>query len=76
MSKLADVTNQALSLSIEDRVVLAQCVWDSVGHFASVEVEKEWMDEVDRRWLEIEEGKIRCLSADQVMKRARESLGR
>jgi hypothetical protein len=34
------------------------------------------MDEADRRWQEIEEGKVQCLPADQVMKQARESLGR
>ena len=76
MNTLDDVTRQALALPVEERVVLAQCVWDSVGHFASFEVEKAWMDEVDRRWREIEEGKVQCLPADQVMKRARESLGR
>jgi hypothetical protein len=32
------------------------------------------MDEADRRWLEIEEGKALCLPADEVMRRARESL--
>jgi putative addiction module component (TIGR02574 family) len=76
MNTLDDVTRKALALPVEERVVLAQCVWDSVGHFASFEVEKAWMDEVDRRWREIEEGKVQCLPADQVMKRARESLGR
>jgi len=59
MSTLADVTKQVLALPVEERVVLAQRVWDSVGHFASSEVEKAWMDEADRRWREIEEGKAR-----------------
>jgi putative addiction module component (TIGR02574 family) len=73
---LSDVTKQALNLPIEERVILMQRVWDSVGHFTSPEIEKAWMDEADRRWKEIEEGKVRCLPADQVMKQARESLGR
>ena len=76
MSTLTDVTKEALSLSIEDRVVLAQRVWDSVAHFADADVEKAWMDEADRRWREIEEGKVRCQPAAEVMKRARESLNR
>lgn len=76
MSTLSDVTKQALALSVEERVALAQRVWDSVGHFASSKVEDTWMDEVDRRWREIEEGKVECLPADQVMKHAREILGR
>jgi putative addiction module component (TIGR02574 family) len=74
MNKLADITRKALALPVEDRVILAQCVWDSVEHFASPEIEKAWLDEVDRRWLEIEEGKIQCQPANQVMKHARESL--
>jgi putative addiction module component (TIGR02574 family) len=74
MSRLTDVTNQALALPAEERVILAQRVWDSVEHFANSEVEKAWMEEVDRRWREIEEGKVQCLPADQVMKQARERL--
>lgn len=75
MSTLTDVTKEALSLPVEDRVVLAQRVWESMEHFASSDVEKAWMEEADRRWREIEEGKVQCEPADQVMKRARESLG-
>ncbi len=53
MSRLTDVTDQALALPAEERVILAQRVWDSVEHFANSEVEKAWMEEVDRRWREI-----------------------
>ena len=76
MSTLADVTKEALSLPVDDRVVLAQRVWDSMEHFAGSDVERAWMDETDRRWRDIEEGKVQCQPADEVMKRARESLGR
>jgi putative addiction module component (TIGR02574 family) len=75
MSTLTDVTKEALALSIEDRVVLAQRVWESIEHFSNADVEKALMDVADRRWREIEEGKVQCEPADQVMKRARESLG-
>ena len=76
MSMLSNVTKQALDLPIEERIILMQRIWDSVGHFINPEVEKAWLDEVDRRWQEIEEGKVQCLPADQVMKQAHESLGR
>ena len=76
MSMLSNVTKQALDLLIEERIILMQRIWDSVGHFINPEVEKAWLDEVDRRWQEIEEGKVQCLPADQVMKQAHESLGR
>ena len=71
---LADVTKQALDLSVDERIILAQRIWDNVGHFVNSEVEKGWLDEVDRRWQEIEEGKVQCLPVNQVMKQARESL--
>ncbi|MBM4048728.1 MAG: addiction module protein [Planctomycetes bacterium] len=76
MKTLSDVTKEALALPVEDRVVLAQRVWQSVEHFASPEIEKAWLDEADRRWQEIEEGKVRCHPADKVMKRARATLAR
>jgi len=76
MSMLTDVTKKAMALPIEDRVVLAQRVWESVQHFASRDLEKEWLNEADRSWREIEEGKVQCLPAAEVMKRARKSLGR
>ena len=75
MGTLADLTKEALSLPVEDRVVLAQRVLDSMQHFANPDVEKAWMEEADLRWREIEEGKVQCQPADEVMKRARESLG-
>ena len=75
MRTLADLTKEALSLPVEDRVVLAQRVWESMEHFASDDVERAWTEEADRRWREIEEGKVQCQPADQVMTRARKSLG-
>jgi putative addiction module component (TIGR02574 family) len=76
MSALTDVTKKAMALPVEDRVVLAQRVWESVQHFASQDLEKEWLDEADHRWKEIEEGKAQCRPANAVMKRARKSLAR
>ena len=76
MSALTEVTKKAMALPVEDRVLLAQRVWESVQHFASPELEMEWLDEADRRWREIEEGKVHCQPADDVLKRARKSLGR
>ena len=76
MRTLADLTKEALSLPVEDRVVLAQRVWDSIEHFASADIEAAWLEEADRRWREIEEGKVQCQPAHEVMKRAREGLSR
>jgi putative addiction module component (TIGR02574 family) len=74
MRTLAEVTSEALALPVEERVVLAQRVWNSVERFASSGIERAWMDEADWRWLEIEEGKAQSLPADEAMRRARECL--
>ena len=76
MSTLAEVTSKALALNVEERVLLAQRIWDSVEHFTSREVEKAWLDEAGRRWREIETGKVQVVAGEDVMKRARESLTR
>jgi putative addiction module component (TIGR02574 family) len=47
-----------------------------VEHFTSLEVERAWLDEADRRWREIETGKVQGLAGEDVMKRAREPLTR
>ena len=70
------LARQVLALPVEDRAALAQRVWDSIEHFADADTEKAWLDEADRRWREIEEGKVECIPAAEVMRRARASIGR
>lgn len=69
------LARQVLALPVDDRASLAQKVCDSIEHFSNHETEKAWMEEADRRWREIEEGKVVCIPAEDVMRRARASLG-
>jgi putative addiction module component (TIGR02574 family) len=69
-----ELTNKVLSLSVEDRVIIAQRIWDSIESFVNVEIEKIWLDEAEKRWMEIEGGKVKCISADEVMQTARKIL--
>ncbi|PIP41856.1 hypothetical protein COZ13_08760 [Candidatus Desantisbacteria bacterium CG_4_10_14_3_um_filter_40_18] len=39
-------------------------------------MEKAWMDETEKRWQEIEQGRVQCISAKEVMKKARASLNK
>lgn len=66
--------DEVLTLEIDERAVLAQKIWDSIEHFVSHEVEDAWLAEADRRWREIEEERITCISADEAIKKARNSL--
>ncbi len=38
------------------------------------EIEKAWLKEAERRWREIEEGKVECIPAQEVMEKARKSV--
>ena len=69
--KLAE---EILALPLDDQVAIAQMVWDHVKHFADTEVEQAWMEESERRWREIEEGKVECVGAEAAMQRARDTL--
>lgn len=73
MSSVA-LLDEVLTLEIDERAVLAQKIWDSIEHFVSPEVEEAWLVEADRRWREIEEKRVMCISADEAIKKARKSL--
>jgi len=73
MSSVA-LLDEVLTLQIDDRAILAQKIWDSIEHFASPEVEEAWLAEADRRWQEIEEERVTCISADDAIKKARVRL--
>lgn len=75
MSQMAmKLMEKILILPIDERIILAQRVWDSVEDFVNPEVENAWLDEAEKRWQEIEQRKVQCISAEKVMKKARISL--
>jgi len=75
-SAVKKLAEEIQSLSLDDQVVIAQTVWDRIEHFTDPEIEKAWMEESERRWLEIEQGKVHCLSAEKAMEKARAELKR
>lgn len=72
----AAILDDVLSLHVDERAVLAQKIWDSIEHFVSPEVEKAWLAEADRRWREIEEEGVECISAEEAIERARHRLNK
>lgn len=66
--------DKVLNLQIDERAILAQKIWDSIEHFVSPEVEAAWLAEADRRWREIEEKRVTCISAEEAIKKSRQSL--
>ena len=75
-STVQKLDEEIQALSLADQVILAQSVWDRIEHFTDPEIEQAWMEESERRWQEIEQGKVQCVSAEEAMKRARASLNK
>jgi putative addiction module component (TIGR02574 family) len=73
MSAVA-LLDQVFALPVDDRAILAQRIWDSIEHFISSDVEQAWLDEAERRWREIEEGRVQCVPAEEAIKLARNRL--
>ncbi len=75
-SALKKLTEEIQALSLDDQVIIAQSVWDRIEHFTDPEIERAWMEESERRWQEIEQGKVQCVSAEEAMKKVRDHLKR
>jgi len=70
----ATLLDQILALQPDERAILAQRVWESIEHFVSPEIERAWLEESEKRWQEIEEGRVQCIPAADAMRKARASL--
>jgi putative addiction module component (TIGR02574 family) len=66
------LTTQALALSPEERVELAQRLWDSVD--GPIDDDAELFAEIERREAEINSGTVKPIPYDQAMREIRESL--
>ncbi|MBA7656776.1 hypothetical protein ES703_64703 [subsurface metagenome] len=71
-----ELTSQVMALPPDERALLAQRLWDCLQDFVNPEIEKAFLEEAKKRWHEIEEGKVQCIPAKEVMKEARASLNK
>jgi putative addiction module component (TIGR02574 family) len=71
-SRLESLAAQALTLTPEDRVQLADRLIASV--FPDKDVEDAWAAEVERRVQQIESGRAPLTSADEAIARARSAI--
>ena len=71
-SQLEDVQAQALALSPEERVQLADRLIASV--FDDHDIEEAWAAEVERRVAEIESGRTKLIPATEAIDRARAAI--
>jgi putative addiction module component (TIGR02574 family) len=65
---------ELLGLPASSRAELAQRLISSLDESKSPDAEKLWLEEIERRDAEIAQGKVECIPAEEVLRRARERL--
>jgi len=73
---LSELTDKALALPIDERTILAQRLWESIDGCIEPDVEKEWFKVAQKRWMDIEKGRVQCIPAEEAMKKAKASLNK
>ena len=79
MISIAQLTKDALSLPLDERIQLAQLLWESVNaepeSSQNVQASKdELLGTLERRNSELENGMVEAISYDQVLNSLRKSL--
>ena len=74
MSELAErLKTEALGLPNEDRAELAYCLIRSLDEGDDPGVQSAWEAELERRWQDMESGKVAGQPADRVFSESREN---
>ena len=74
MSMTAEKVAEVLALPEEDRAYLAHRLIASLDPAAEANTEAEWLDVIDRRSRDIEEGRVRCRPVQDTLREARAQL--
>jgi putative addiction module component (TIGR02574 family) len=72
--KSSAIAKQALHLPVRERAKLAQRLLASLDDLTEAEAEKLWVAEAERRAKELDEGKVRPVSAKELERRVRTHL--
>lgn len=74
MSVAAEKVAEVLALPQADRAFLARELIASLDDAVESDAEAQWVEVVDRRTREIEQGKVTCRPAEQVVQDVRTKL--
>ena len=66
-----DILNAALSLSPEERTILADHLLASVDAPDQKTIDEAWAEEAERRCRELDEGRVEAIDGELVMQRLR-----
>ena len=69
------LTEQAMALPLEERVSLAEALWQSIGEGLTAGVEREAIEQAARRDAELTSGSAQGRTHEEVMRAARRAIG-
>ena len=72
--KLKAIQYRVLQLPLQERARLAERLLSSLDEVDTIEAEKLWAEEAERRYREYKRGRIRSHPAETVFRRARALL--
>jgi putative addiction module component (TIGR02574 family) len=73
-ARLEQIEAVALALPPKKRAQLVDKLWESLGDTTLPYLSDAWRAEIRRRCREVDEGKVRLIPGDQVMREARRKL--
>jgi len=73
---IEDIENEIRSLSANDRMHLLRDLIADLDGSMDEDVEKAWLEEAERRYKQLKEGKVELIPAEEVFAQARARLKR
>ena len=70
MSTMEEITAQALTLALNDRVKLAEELLRSLEDLRPEEAQELWADAAERRLHEVRSGAAKTVAAEEVLRKA------
>ena len=71
---LAQIEQEIRTLSAPEQEALLRALWEELDGPPDVTAEAAWLEEVQRRGREIDEGRVELVPADQVFRKLEDSL--
>jgi putative addiction module component (TIGR02574 family) len=74
MSVAAEKVAEVLALPVQDRAFLAHQLIASLDNVVDIDAEAQWLEVIDRRSSEIEEGRVQCRPVAEAVRDIRTKL--
>ena len=66
-SEIQNITEKALKLSPSSRAYIAEVLLESLDFEADFPISKEWMNEIQKRCCEIDNGKVELMPGEEAL---------